>query len=197
MDVLHMLSCTTGRNRTTFKLNDGRDRFSIEMTSITAPQSQPITRILAGVDHIFYVVSLCSYCANLSGVSSRNQMEASLELFSLMSRLEILRHTKITIFFTQADIFPQRIIDVPIWTRFWDFPGGRDAQAAYQFFVREFRRRDTRRDAELHIFAPGLDGSVSLNDTLDTLQSGILQALRPRQPTEEEEDLGEVIGLAI
>lgn len=193
-----MLSCMSGRNRTTFKPNDGRGQFSIEMTSITALPSQPITRILAGLDHIFFVVPLCSYCADLTFIrdsSSNNQMEACLELVSLMSRLDILRHTAITIFFTQTDIFPQRIIDVPIHTRFPRFLGGTDVQAAYEFFVQEFRRRDSRGDAELHLYAPGLDRSTSLNKTVEEIQARILRNLRSRQQIGD--DLGDEVGLAM
>ncbi|KAL8822492.1 MAG: hypothetical protein Q9191_006772 [Dirinaria sp. TL-2023a] len=192
-DVLHMLSCMSGRNRTTFKLNDGRGHFSIEMTSITALPSQPITRILAGLDHIFYVVPLCSYCADLDFIHdmpSRNQMEACLELVSRMTRLDILCHTAITIFFTQTDIFPQRIIDVPIHTRFPRFLGGTNVNAAYQFFVKEFRRRDSRPDAELRLYAPGLDGSTSLNSTVEEIQAGILQNVRSRQQIGDDLEVG-------
>ena len=174
-----MLRSTSGRNRTTFKLRDDREPFSIEMTSITAPQAQlrATTRTLAEVDHVFYVVSLCSYCATLSGPSSYNQMEASLKLFSLMSRLNVLRTIPITIFFTQADIFPQRIVDVPIRHHFPDYRGGTHAQWAYEFFAWQFRIRDHRRDAQLHMFAPGLNGSTSLQETLDEVQNLILRDL--------------------
>jgi len=176
-----MLSSTTGRNRTTFKPTDGHDHFSIEITSITAPQKQFTTHILAGVDHIFYVVPLCSYCSMLEDNLSRNLMEVCLELFSSMTRLEDLRDTQITIFFTQADIFPQRIVDVPIHDWFREFWGGADAQAAYQHFVDQFLVRDHREDAQVHMFAPGLDGLTSLQDRLDKLQILILWSLRSRQ----------------
>lgn len=98
-----------------------------------------------------------------------------------MTRLEVLRDTQITIFFTQADIFPQRIVDVPIHDWFQEFRGGADAHAAYQYFVDQFLVRDNREDAQVHMFAPGLDGLTSLQDTLDKLQILILWSLRSRQ----------------
>lgn len=176
-----MLKSMTGRNRTTFKPADGHDHFSVEITSVTAPQKQLTTHILAGVNHVFYVVPLCSYCSVLEDALSSNQMEVYLELFSSMTQLEVLHDTRITIFFTQADIFPQRIVDVPIHDWFQDFGGEADAQAAYQYFVDQFLNRDHRKDAQVHMFAPGLDGLASLQDTLDKLQILILWSSRSRQ----------------
>jgi len=97
----------------------------------------------------------------LEGTLSRNLMEACLELFSSTTRLDVLHDTQITIFFTQADIFPQLIVDVPIYNSFQDFQGGADAQAAYQYFVDKFLVRDHRKDAQVHIFAPGLHDLTS------------------------------------
>lgn len=189
-----MLNSATGRNRTTFKPTDGYDHFSVEMTSITAPQKQLTTHILAGVNHVFYVVPLCSYCSVLEDAVSSNQMEAYLELFSSMTLLDDLRDTRITIFFTQADIFPQRIVDVPIHNWFQDFGGGADAHAAYQYFVDQFLERDHRPDAQVHMFAPGLDGLASLQDTLDNVHFLILWGLRSTQQIGGS--LGTDIGLA-
>lgn len=151
-----MLDSTTSRNRTTFKPTDGHGYFTTEITSATAPQKQLTTQILAGVDHILYVVPLCSYCLVLEGTLSRNLMEACLELFSCTTRLDFLHGTNITIFFTQADIFSQLIVDVPIQNSFKDYQGGADPQAAYQYFVNKFLVEDHRKDAQVHIFAPGL-----------------------------------------
>ena len=169
-DILDMLSCVSGRYRTTFKLNDGPNQHSVEITSMTGLQTQLTTSTMTGVDHLFYVVPLCSYCATLGG---RNQMEVFLELFALMLRLKPFRDTQISVIFTQADIFPQRVLDVPV--------SGTSAQAAYQYFVHQFRERDHRNNAKLHIFAPGLDGTTSLQATLDKLHNLVLENLHSKQ----------------
>ena len=175
-----------GTNRTMFKLRDERDKHSIQITSVTSPHAQLTRRTLGEVDHVFYVVSLCSYCKILSDPMSQNQMQASLDLFSLLSRLNVMRTTLITIFFTQADIFPQRIIDVPVAGYFPDYTHGTDASAAFQYFASKFREWDHRKDAQLHLFAPGLYGSASLDDSLDEVQISILLDLYDRQQIEKQ-----------
>ena len=186
-----MLSSVSGRNRTMFKLNDGRNQVAVEITSIAGPQTHLISSILAGVNHIFYVVPLCSYCAILDG---RNQMKVLLDLFSRMSRLDSLRTTQITIFFTQADIFPQWLVDVPVESTFSDCLWGNNARTAYQYFVDQFLVRDHRSHRQLHIVAPGLDGTKLLQDTLDKLHYLVLQNVRSKQrkrKNPEEYDRGQ------
>ena len=183
----------SGRNRTTFQLSDKLNKFSIELTSITTPQEQPTMRILTDADHIFYVVPLCSYCARLGGPLFRNQMSAHLELFSLLSRLDAFSDTQVTIFFTQADIFAQRIVDVPVCNTFPFFKGKTDAQAAFQYFVQQFIVR-YHGSAPLRVFAPGLGGLTSLQDALDAVETIILSNIRSKQRIGQDPE--EKIGLA-
>ena len=179
-DILHMIYDERGRNRTILELGDVRDKYSVQMTSIISHHQQHTRRTLAEVDHVFYVVSLCSYCRMLSGCSFLNEMEASLRLFSLMSNMNVMRTTPITIFFTQADIFPQRIVDVPVAGYFRDYKYGADATAAFAYFASKFQRWDCRQNAQLHLFAPGLCGSASLQDNLNKVEDRILCDLRDR-----------------
>ena len=194
-DILHMIHSKSGRYRTTLKLIGESDVSSIQITSITSSHAQLTRRTLAEVDHVFYVVPLCSYCQTLSDPFSQNQMEASLELFSLMTQLNIMRTTPITIFFTQADIFPQRIIDVPVNRYFPDYRYGTDAPAAFQYFASKFRSCGQRKVAQLHLFAPGLYGSSSLQDALNEVQGYILRDLQDRRQIEQ--DFGNDIGVAL
>lgn len=194
-DILHMIQEKSGRNRTTLKSSAGSNKFSIQMTSITSPHAQQFTGdSLAKVDHVFYVVPLCSYCKTLTGGAYQNQMEGYIELFSLMSELNVMRTTPITIFFTQGDIFPQRIIDVPVNGNFPDHGHGTDASAAFRYFASKFRKSYSRQHTQLHLFAPGLHGSVSLQDFLDEVQGLIMRNINGKQ--QRERDARTVIGLS-
>ena len=177
------------------KLGDTHDEYSVQVTSIVSHDARLIRRTLAEVDHVFYVVSLCSYCKSLSGHLSQNEMEASVKLFSLMSCLNVMRTTPITIFFTQADIFPQHIVDVPVNGYFRDYRYGADAAAAFAYFSSKFRMWDHRNNAPLHMFAPGLHYPASLQDALDEVEGSILSDLHERQ--QAEKDFGHANGIAI
>lgn len=120
-------------------------------------------------------------------------MEAYIELFSLMSQLNVMRKIPITIFFTQGDIFPQRIIDVPVSDYFVDYENGTDASAAFRYFASKFRKRYSGKDTQLHLFAPGLHGSVSLQDFLDEVQGCVLGDINGRQ--QGERDAGDALGV--
>lgn len=194
-DFVHMDKDEHGRNRTMLKFSNARDKSSVQMTSIISHDTLLIRRSLAEVDHVFYVVSLCSYCKTLSGHLSQNEMEASVKLFSLMSRFNEMRITPITIFFTQADIFPQRIVDAPVKEYFRDYRHGTDAAAAFAYFASKFWMWDHRNNAQLHLFAPGLCGPASFQDALDEVEVSIICDLHERQ--QSEEDLGQAIGIAI
>ena len=185
---MHTISTMSGRNRTTFQLSDKLNKFHIELTSITTPQEQPTMRVLTDADHIFYVVPLCSYCARLGGPLVRSQMSAHIELFFLLSRLDVLSDTPVTMFFTQADVFAQRIIDVPVRNTFASFDGETDAQRAFQYFVKQFVVR-YRGSAPLRVFAPGLGGLTSLQDALDAVETLILFNICSKQRIGQ--DLGE------
>lgn len=191
-----MIYDKSGRNRTMLKVSHESNEFSIQMTSITSPHAQQFTgKSLAKVNHVFYVVPLCSYCKTLTGSSNQNQMEAHIELFSLVSELTFMRTIPITIFFTQGDIFPQRIIDVPVSGYFQNYGHGTDAPAAFRYFASRFRQSYSGKDTQLHLFAPGLHGSVSMQDFLDEVQDCVLKDIHGKQ--QEEKDSGDDIGLAI
>ena len=194
-NVVHMIHDERGGNGIMPRFSDARNEYSVQMISIVSHDSLLIRRTLAEVDHVFYVVSLCSYCKASSGHLSQNKMKASIELFSLMSRLNVIRSTPITIFFTQADIFPQRIIDLPIKEYFPDYRHGTDAAAAFAYFASKFRIWDHRDDDQLHLFAPGLCGPSSLPDALDEVEVTIMCDLHERQQLGE--GLGLHIGIAI
>ena len=194
-DIMHMIHGKSGRNRIMLKFSSGSNKCSIQMTSITSTHAQELTaHSLAKVDHVFYVVPLCSYCKTLTGGAYQNQMEAHVELFSLMSQLNIMCTTPITIFFTQGDIFPQRIIDVPVNGNFPDYGHGTDASAAFRYFASKFRKSYSRKHTQLHLFAPGLHDSLSVQDFLDEAQDLIMRNINSKQ--QRERDARTIIGLS-
>ena len=190
-----MMHDEPGRNATMLGFSDTRNKYSVQMTSIVSHDTLLIRRTLAEVDHVFYIVSLCSYSKTMSGHLSQNEMEASIKLFSLMTRLEVMHTTPITIFFTQADIFPQHIIDEPVKMYFRDYKHGTDAAAAFAYFASKFRMWDHRNNDQLHLFAPRLCGPASFQDALDEVEVTTICELHERQQIEQ--DFGHDIGIAI
>jgi len=92
----------------------------------------------SSVNAILFVASLNSYDQILREDHNQNSMIETLLLFQEVTNSEYFQSNDVILFLNKFDLFPQKIVQVPLTHLFPEYDGGADLQKALNFMRQKF-----------------------------------------------------------
>eukprot|EP00761_Pharyngomonas_kirbyi_P003643 gb/GECH01003647.1/.p1 GENE.gb/GECH01003647.1/~~gb/GECH01003647.1/.p1 ORF type:complete len:352 (+),score=62.47 gb/GECH01003647.1/:1-1056(+) len=128
------------------------------------------------VTGIIFVVSLSEYDQRLRESKKTNRMMEALSLFDEMCNSVYFKDTPCLIFFNKSDLFDEKIKHTDLKVCFPDYNGGCDRDAAIDFIIRKFSKRNRSRKRTIYTRVTCATDTESMQVVFAATKTIILEA---------------------